>query len=162
MEELAAVIIGGLISAGTALICQCIDSRRNRKIQQNQVKVEVAQWNRTYKTDIYMMLADELEGIYIAVDPDTGNVDSEEYEEKVESFSAFVENNRGKIALFMPNEIVRELYMLRHDIYKLSSNEEAQRIDWSDLNNTYVMKTIQRVKHLENMLIEDMKVKIPI
>ena len=154
---MGAVVIGGLISAITAFVCQLFESKRNQQLEKERSRKEAVQWNRTNKLEIYRKLAAALEGINTPIDPETRLVDGEEYRNKVNEFGKLVDENRGTIVLFVPNEIVSELYRLRGDIYRLSNDTDAQKIDFKSINDSFVMKAVQRAKHIENMLKKDLQ-----
>ncbi|MBQ6019619.1 MAG: hypothetical protein IJL26_05495 [Clostridia bacterium] len=147
--NLVSVIIGALIG----LFGTYMSNRASRK-QENE------DWFRNHKYRIYTDLIGLLENItlpLIANEPINAEsvfVDTQDLEEQKEELQEYVENNKGEIILFVPNDIYSRLVILIADIFTVVSSENS--INLSEFNNSRLFKVKIETFELSRLLKDDL------
>ena len=153
--EIVSAITGGLISAVPLLICNILDHRHNHKMEQERNKKEDLRWARDKKESVYVELADILDKVNIPVDSDTGRVECTEIRNRIKIIADWMDKNRGKLILYMPDNIYSDIMHLRGDLYKMLEDESLKEIDFSDLKKSYIYQCVIEAKKINSLLKQD-------
>lgn len=155
MQEIWAVIIGGLISAVTTMICFFWEANRSKKAEQEKIRLEQKQWKREHTLSLYLEIAAALEKIIIPID-ESGIVVSKEYKKWLDELQSVIERNRGKLALFAPQDINNKLMVFQAELYKLSITPGKIISDYGELNNSSIALVIKHAWEIEDMFKKEM------
>lgn len=159
-SEIWSVLIGSGISLAASCIVTAMQNRHSLKLTKQNNSFEVQTWIRDKKVEVYVHLASFLDGLPVYVNSDTGQVDGESFVENSRKLTAVIEKYQGEMALFVPPAINRELLYLRAEIYKLSIDEESQRIDYANFSHSEAMKTIMHAKSIFTMMQQDLGIEV--
>jgi len=156
MDDIKGALIGGGFTiAGIVIsaIIQCLREKREKKERIEQDKYE---WGRDHKLAIYIELADALGQLCVCIDETTKRVDTETIAEHMAIITQTVDKNKGKMALFLPDEINSELMHLRSEIYSIYTIKEKQKIDYDHFLDSPIMLMVKHAKRIEILLRRDL------
>lgn len=153
------ILLGSAISLMASCLVTILQNRHNRKLAEQNNAYENQKWIRDKKADVYVLLAGLLDDIAIYINAETRMVDGESFADSLETLVTAMEEHRGEIALFVPLSINTEMMELRTELYKLSSDAKAQKIDWSDIKSSTAMKTIMHAKAIFVKMARDLGIE---
>ena len=156
MEDILAVVIGGLISAGTTIICFIWEHRHYKRAEQEKIRLEQKQWKREHTLEVFLNIASALERIVIPVDEKTGIVVNEEYKNYLLELQSVIENNRGKLVLFAPHEISNKLFEFQAKLYKLSTIPGKKISDYESFTGSSIVEIMKDAWMIEDLLKKEM------
>ena len=117
-ETIISVIIGGLISAVTTIICNWWQNKKTVELEREKELTEHKKWLRDRKENIYSSLSGVLQKINIPVGPD-GMVSKDEIRKNIDEIADWIEKNKGMLALYIPDEIYGEIVKFQGELYQL-------------------------------------------
>ena len=159
--EILGVLIGSGISLVTSGLVTIMQNRHSQKLAKQDKAFEVQTWVRDKKVEVYVHLASFLVGLTIYFDPETKRVDGPSFEKSGKELAAAIERYQGEMALFVPPAINKELMDLRVELYALSSDETAQLVDYSSIQDSVAMKTVIHAKRIFIMMQRDLGIEVP-
>lgn len=153
------ILLGSAISLMASCLVTILQNRHNRKLAEQNNAYENQKWIRNKKADVYVLLAGLLDDIAIFVNAETGMVDGKSFADSLETLVTAMEEHQGEIALFVPPSINAEMMKLRTELYELSSDAQAQKIDWSDFKSSKAMETIIHAKSIFTLMARDLGIE---
>lgn len=154
-ETIISVIIGGLISAVTTIICNWWQNKKTVELEREKELTEHKKWLRERKEKIYTSLSGVLQKINIPVDPD-GMVSKDEIRQKIDEIQDWINKNKGSLGLFVPDSIYGEIVKFQGELYQLWSNDELRCIDFGKVDESYSMQCVIHARKIQNLLQKDL------
>ncbi len=122
-----------------------------------RTKRDKSKWIRDNSASLYFELITLLESISIALtveqtdhfDENAVIADTETFNDRLEHLSSFMDNNAGRIIVFVPNEIYKELMYLKRELYQCSQEKE---FEMQDLYGSVHYKTVLHAKTIAHNL----------
>lgn len=156
------VVIGAIIGGFSSIVATLIALKHERKLkielEEKRTEKENQQWMKTEKKELYIEFSGLLNKVhsYISVVDEVVVADKDAFESVLKSLNNFFTDNSGRLALFLPSSIQKEVLFLRSVVYKLSSNEEARIIEnLHKLKEHDVFKVAIKAQSIIKMLQED-------
>ena len=154
-ETIFSVIIGGLISAITSVICNWWQNKKTVELEREKEKIENKRWLRERKEDLYVTLSGVLQKINIPVGPD-GLAPKDDIRKHIDDIADWIETNKGLLALFVPGEIHGEIIKFRGELYQLWSNDELRHIDFYKVDESFIIHCVEHAKMIQSLMQKDL------
>lgn len=154
-------IIGGGVSILTMAITLKKQHKKDRELQQANFEQEDKIWLRENRLNLYIELVEVLESfeIPIAFDETTPKligVDVDVVEGYIEDMRDYINNNKGKLFLFLPNQRYQNIMKLRANLYEIFSTPEYQQIDVEDFKGSKIYDVVIQAKRISLQLRKDL------
>lgn len=141
INDFLCTLIGGALAVIGSIVAQ-----------HYQWKKEKSLWLNDKRLDLYADLISLLDSFEIRVQPIYDkNLSVVELKTEVEHVKAqlaelleFLECNNGKLLLFLPKGVNTDLVKLSGAIYAITSNEQKQIIDLSNIENSEIYKVVRQ------------------
>ena len=156
MESIWPVIIGGLISTMTTIVCFIWEYKHSKQAEKEKNILEQKQWKREHTLSVYLEIASALERIIVPINEKTGTIASEEYQKNLQELQTVIDNNRGKLALFASHDINNKLMELQVELYKLSKMPGQAFSDYGEFKKSPMFAVIQSAWIIEDMLKKEL------
>ena len=163
MQELLICIISAALTSVASLATMVFSNKHNAKMNRQMHEANEKQlreqWGREKKYAFCIEFSQILESIEIVILAEecfdgTLKIDPEVYEKKLTEIHEFINKNRGKISILLPN-IYKEIMIFQADLFSLIQNKEKQIIDHS-IRDSDVFRIVMEAKELTNKLRKEL------
>ena len=149
ISNFLATLLGGVLAIIGSIVAQ-----------RYQYKKEKSLWLNEKRLDLYADLISLLDSFEIRVQPNYDkNLSVVELKTEVEYVKTklvelvqFIENNNGKLLLFLPKGVNTDLVKLRGAIYDITSDEQKQIIDSANIENSEIYKVVKQAMQISTKL----------
>lgn len=162
MNDALVGFLGAIIGSMLGLIGTLFALRHERKLSSERDsrkhEYDTKEWLRAQKVLLYTKFAGILDkvGIYIIHEEENFSIDKDIFEKLMNQIASFIEDNSGKISLFLPFDIQKEVMTLRSMIYKIVSDKETRTInDLTKIMEHPAMETTKKSIRIINMMRRD-------
>lgn len=141
INSLFATLLGGILAIIGSVVAQ-----------HYQWKKEKSMWLNEKRLDLYADLISLLDSIEIRVQSNYNKnlsvvelkTEVEYVKTKLAELLQFMECNNGKLLLFLPKGVNTDLVKLSGAIYAITSDEQKQIIDLSNIENSEIYKVVRQ------------------
>lgn len=150
-------VIGGLFSLlGTCMALKG-QYKKDKELQKSRFMEEDKKWIRENRLELYIELVDILESyqvpfIFEEENIEFGYVDTIEIKNYINSTNEYIEENKGKLFLFLPSEIFSQIVRMKGKMCDVAFSNKSQKIYYSDLKNSEMFEIIIEAKRISNNL----------
>lgn len=145
INDFLCTLIGGALAVIGSIVAQ-----------HYQWKKEKSLWLNDKRLDLYADLISLLDSFEIRVQPIYDkNLSMVELKTEVEYVKTklvelvqFIENNNGKLLLFLPKGVNTDLVKLRGAIYDITSDEQKQIIDLANIEKSEIYKVVKQAMRI--------------
>jgi len=145
ISNFLATLLGGVLAIIGGIVAQ-----------RYQYKKEKSLWLNEKRLDLYADLISLLDSFEIRVQPIYDkNLSVVELKTEVEYVKTklvelvqFIENNNGKLLLFLPKGVNTDLVKLSGAIYDITSDKQKQIIDSANIENSEIYKVIKQAMRI--------------
>lgn len=153
LSGLGGAVIGGFFSLTATCITLEKQYKKDKKLQKIRFLEEDKNWLRQNRLELFIELVDVLESYHLPLvfekeNTDFGYVDKTEIENYINATNEYIEENKGKLSLFLPSEIYSQIVRLRGKMCKIAFSNESQKLCYSDPKNNEMFETIIEAKKI--------------
>lgn len=151
LSGLVGAIIGGLFSLLATWITLKCQYKKDNELQKSRFLEEDKKWLRENRLELFTELVDVLESYQVPFIPEEENaefgyVNKTEIENYINLTNEYIDENKGKLFLFLPSEIFSQIVRMRSKMCNVAFSNEPQKIYYSDLKNSEMLKVIVEAK----------------
>lgn len=148
-------VIGGLFSLLGTCITLKGQYKKDKELQKSRFMEEDKKWIRENRLELYIELVDILESyqvpfIFEEENIEFGYVDTIEIKNYINSTNEYIEENKGKLFLFLPSEIFSQIVRMRGKMCNVAFSNEPQKIYYNDLKNSEMFEAIIEAKKISH------------
>lgn len=150
MEWLSGIIgalVGGLLSLLGSIIVMKYEAKEARERQLSQFAQSDKEWIRENRLKLYMELTEKLENFKLYIDLDSisdGNakIFNDAVLDNLKELNDYIENRKGYLSLFLPNNLHSEIIGFKAKIYKIVVTPELQEVNLNNPQESELFKII--------------------
>lgn len=157
LSGLVGAIIGGFFSLLATWITLKCQYKKDNELQNSRFMEEDKRWLRENRLKLFTELVDVLEAYQVPFILEEGNaefgyVNKTEIENYINTTNEYIEENKGKLFLFLPSEIFSQIVRMRGKMCNVAFFNEPQKIYFNDLKNSEMFKTIIEAKKISHSI----------
>lgn len=149
LSNFLSALLGGLLAIISSIVAQHYQYRKEKNLWLNEKRV-----------DLYADLISLLDSIEIRVQPIFNEslsivevkTEVDYVKSKLAELTDFLDNNNGKLFLYLPKGVNGDLMKLRGSIYSVISDEQKQTIDLANFKNSEIYKIVEHAIKISETL----------